>query len=292
MKEEFTAEEQAAMTAMKADTAPEPQDVTEQPKEEPETREEPKAEEPKEPEFKTSREKPAEKPPEGFVPHQAMHAERMKRQELERKVAELEARLPKPEEEKPPQWVDPLVDPEGFRKYDEWRSRQSEEKLEQITRSLREREETAARVRKAAELEAEFAAETPDYPQATQFLHQARVSELAAMGFSQEQIGAQLRQDALGVFNAAQQIGMNPAELLYIRAQRAGYRRQEAPKAPEVPSEADRVVALDKAQKATQGLGSATGPQMGQLTARDLAAMSEAELAKVPADVKRRAMGG
>ena len=287
MKEEFTADEQAAMDAMKADTTPEPQEVTEAPQETPE--EAPK-EEAKEPEFKTSREK-TEKPPEGFVPHQAMHAERMKRQELERKIAELEARLPKPEEEKPPQWVDPLVDPEGFRKYDEWRQRENNEKLEQINRSLKEREETAVRVRRAAELEAEFAAETPDYPQATQFLHQARVSELAAMGYSPDQISAQLRQDAMGVFNAAQQIGMNPAELLYIRARRAGY-QPPVKEAPKPVADAERVVALDKAQKATQGLGSASGPQSGQLTARDLAAMSEAELAKVPAEVKRRAMGG
>lgn len=291
MKQEFTAEEQAAMDAMKADTTPEPE-VADEPQPEDQPQADPGDEQPKEPEFKSSREKPAEKPPEGFVPHQAMHAERMKRQELEKRLAELEAKLPKPEAEQPPQWVDPLVDPEGFRKYDEWRAKQADEKIAQIDRTLKERAETAQRVRRAAELEAEFASETPDYPQATAFLHKARVSELASMGYAPDQIDAQLRQDALGLFSAAQQIGMNPAELLYIRAQRAGYTPPPKEKPPEMPSEAERVVALDKAQKQTQGLGSASGPQMGQLTARDLAAMSEAELAKVPADVKRRAMGG
>jgi hypothetical protein len=86
---------------------------------------------------------------------------------------------------------------------------------------------------------------------------------------------------------------MNPAEVLYLRARRAGYSPKQAEQiAQTVPDEASKVIALDRAQKQTQGLGAASGPQDGKLTATDLANMTEAELAKVPADEIKRIMGG
>ena len=125
--EELTSEEAAALEAMKNDTGEgieqeQKAQEAEQKEQESSDAEEVREQDPQDgrqeevkAEFKTSR----EKPPEGYVPHQAMHAERLKRQELEKKIEALEAKLTP--QEQPPQYVDPLEDPEGFRNYDEYR---------------------------------------------------------------------------------------------------------------------------------------------------------------------------
>lgn len=297
--EELTAEEQAALEAMQSEGKPteDPESTPSEP--EPDTRSDPveeveaavsdleaKAPEQDEPE---PIEPKKQAPPEGYVPHGAMHAERTKRQELERKLAELEARLPKPEEEKPPQYVDPLEDPEGFRRYDEHQRKMAQDRLDQMEQSRQQAIQQRERVEEAARLEQEFAQKTTDYPDAVQHLHSARVQQLREAGFSDQEINQQVRQDAESVFDAAKQIGMNPAQLLYLRAQEYGYRKA----APGVPDEGQKIEALASAQRNTQGLGNVGGgEQKGQLTIAQLAEMSEAELAKVPEEDIARLMGG
>lgn len=288
MEEKMNAEESAAFEAMQNDTAPEPV-KQEDPGDTSDTQDtEDKAE--KAPEFKSTREE--KKPPEGFVPHQAMHQERTKRQELERKVAELEAKLtPKAEE---PEFVDPLENPEGYRKYDEWSRAQALKRVEEWETKQAETQKQQQRFQEASRLEAEFAAQTPDYQSAAQFLHQTRVTELRSMGYADQEISQQIAKDANALFDAASSVGMNPAELLYIRAQRAGYAKAEAQ--PEGQSEEDKIVQLNEAQRKTQGVSSAGGSkQSGRLTATQLAEMSEAEFDKVlkeRPDEVQRAMGG
>jgi len=299
-EEELSAEEQAALKEMQSDSGlevegevqytPEPakepaKEATEQADPGDETDE---ADE--KVEFKTTREKPEDKkPPEGFVPHQAMHAERMRRQELERKLAELEARIPKPEEEKPPEYVDPLEDPEGFRKYDAYRREQEEKRWQQFQETQRRQSALQARAQEASRLEAEFASKTPDYQAAAEFLHNSRVSELRAQGYGDNEVQQTIVRDAHALFDAARAAGMNPAELLYLRAQQAGYQRQEQKQAP--TGEAEKLKALADAQKQTQGLGNAGGSQGGKLTVEQLSQMSEKELAKVPEDEIARLFG-
>jgi hypothetical protein len=105
------------------------------------------------------------------------------------------------------------------------------------------------------------------------------------MGYGDQEIVAQIQQDANGIFNAAQASGMNPAELLYLRAKSAGYQPQQ--------TEAKKMEAQATAQKQTQGLGSGGGAaQSGKYTAAQLAEMSEDELAKVPDDQLAAAFGG
>lgn len=279
-KEELTADEQSALVAMQNEP---PAEDAEQPAE-PE-----QAEEPKDAEFKSSRGE--DKPPEGYVPHGALHAERSKRKELEQRLAELESKLEAPkDEEQPPQWVDPLVDPEGFRKYDEYRTQQLSEKIERQEQERQQQWQQQQRFEEAARLEAEFAQQTPDYQEAVQHLHQRRVSDLRAQGLSDAEVAAQVRQDANAVFDAAKQLGWNPAELLYQNAMRAGYTRKQAEAAA---SDADKIVALDAAQKATKGIGAAGGAdQAGGLTAEKIAEMTEDELKAVDPKEIARVLGG
>lgn len=301
--EEMTPEEAEAFKAMEQGEAVEVESVPEKAEaaEEPETKAEAQADaeeateaegEGKEAEFKSSRAE--QKPPEGYVPHQAMHAERMRRQELEKKLEALEAQIAPKEET--PQYVDPLEDPEGHKKYDEWSKQQIAGRVDEFIAKQEQAAQQQQRFAEASRLEAEFAAKTTDYQDAAAFLHQARVTELRNQGLGDNEIQAQIASDANALFDAARQIGMNPAELLYIRAGRAGYAKAEAQAESTAETEAEKITRLADAQQKTRGVGTAGGSkQSGRLTAEQLGMMSDAEFDKTMQerpDEVRRAMGG
>ena len=276
--EDLTPEEQQALEAMETDTGEGIEETTQEEPQEPEA---------KEPEFKSSRTEEEQKPPEGYVPHQAMHAERMRRQELERKLEALEQRLAPQEEEKPPQYVDPLEDPDGFRRYDEWRTQQLQQQVEETRATWQQQQEQQRTVQEVQRFEAEFAAKTSDYQDAIKHLQSVRMQELASMGYSQQEAMQQMQQDAQAIFQASKQIGMNPAELAYQRAMSLGFKKTDVK-----PDEAQKVQALAKAQEATEGLNSTGEAQGGKLTVKALAEMSEQELAELPEAEFKNVMGG
>lgn len=282
-KEEMTAEEQSALEAMQAPEKAE----HEEPQGEP-TSEEPKIEQEPAGEFKSSR---SEKPPEGFVPHGAFHAEREQRKALEQRLADLEAKMqPQKEEEKAPEWVDPLIDPEGFRKYDEHRTRQLQDRLDRQEQERQEAVQRQERFQEAQRLEAEFAERTPDYQDAAKHLHEARIQELRNQGMADAEIPQQIAKDANMMFDAARQIGWNPAELLYQNALRRGY--QPKARQQEQPSAADKMESLAKAQRETQSIGTTGGGDTsGRLTAAQLADMSEDEMRQLDPKEIARVMG-
>jgi hypothetical protein len=287
--EEFTPEEVAALESMKNPDAAKPAE----PAPAPEPEAEPAAAEPepakaeKEPtvEFQSSR----EKPPEGMVPHQAMHAERVARQELQRRFDELKERI---EAQKPPEavpeYVDPLVDPEGFRKWDEHRFKTLQEQVIAQRDQVQQVAEFRARQIRVTEYEQTFAEKQSDYKDAAKFLVNERSSELQAMGYDDAAVRRQIATDINQIVTAAESIGMNPAQLAYWRAQERGYKRQEA--AP-VTGEAEKIVALARAQAETQGVKGGETPTDGY-TAKQLAEMSQEEFDKVPEHLRRKAMGG
>jgi hypothetical protein len=288
-EEELNAEEQSALEAMQNEQPDEPVSL-EKPSEQEGTQVKPEGGEETDegnPEFKSTRE---DKPPEGYVPHQAMHAERVRRQEVERQLNELTDRLSaleKPKDE-PPQYVDPLVDPEGFRKYDDYRQQKLADEIAQITQAREQEQQIQQRVGQATRFEQEFRHSTPDYDDAAKFLQQARWDELAAQGYQEQQIARQIAMDANALFDAGVKTGMNPAQLVYLRAQQAGYTKA----VPQQSEEAAKVTALAEAQKNTQGIGTAGGEATGKLTITQLAEMSEDEIANVPEAELQRVMGG
>lgn len=246
--------------------------------------------------------KPAEegKPPEGYVPHQAMHAERLKRQEIERKLAKLEEQLTsqQPAEEQPPKYVDPLEDPEGFRKYNEWQTKQLETRFEKQQEALQQQQRDRQVFADVQQSEAEFAQKAPDYQDAVNHLYQTRATELQNMGYGDQEIKSTIAQDTMSLYQAAKQVGMNPAEFAYMRAQSLGYQPQAkgAPAQQAAPQgqqgEAEKMQALSKAQEATSGIGASGAPQDGGLTVAQLAKMSEDEIAKIPDAEFKKVMGG
>lgn len=299
-EDHLTTEERDAMTAMEADTA----SVAD---EEQAASAETPAEDPA-PEFKSTRAAPEwdklsdeqregvarfldGKPPPGLVPHQSMHAERMKRQELERRLAEIEAA--KTPAEAPPEWKDPIEDPEGHRKWEEYGlNKAREDAIAEFRKQQTQDAERQERVMRADQAETEFTRTQPDYPQATDYLARARASQLYQMGYGENEIMAQLRTEANLVYDSAVAAGVNPAALIYIKAQQFGYKPTQAAPAQQ-PTDAQRIAHFADTQQRTRGAGNAGGSaQQGELTMAQLADMSESELMKLPADVRRKAMGG
>lgn len=292
--EELSAEESAAIEEMQADS--EPVEAQEAEAVEPEAKEAATeaAEEPEEAEFKSSRK---DAPPDGYVPHQAMHKERVRRQELEAQNQELAQRLQafnamlqqqQAEAQKPPEWADSLTHPEEAKRYQEWQAQQvqaTQQRLEQMARAQQMQQVQQARYQDAVQLANSFREQVPDYDQAVEFINKARHDELAIYGLTDDQIKAQMAQEANGVYDAGKRLGMNPAEIIYNLAKQRGYRGQQV-------EEAQRIEALADAQRQTQGLGSGGARASGRLTLSQIAEMSEADVAKLGEAEIARAFGG
>lgn len=284
---ELTSEEQTALAAMQ-ETPPETETPKQEAPQEPAPVEQPET--PEQP----------EKPESSMVPHQAMHAEREARKaeqeahratqaqlrELQEKVAQLEAPAPdNPEHAGRP---DPVLDPEAYAKWEADKRAEIEGKVDALRQ---EREQEAIRAQRQSDMmqaQDAFREKQADYDDAANHLMQARIGQLAAQGLAEADIKAQLSKDINAIYDAAKSVGMNPAHLAYIRAQELGYQRKQ----PDT-GEAERVAALAKAQESTASLSTAGGTSAPSgITAESLAAMSEAEFAKVSDEDIRRAMGG
>lgn len=293
IEETFTPEEQEALSAMEADTGADFTPETEAAEIDAESKDAVEADPTADNAERVAQDATNKKPPEGYVPHGALHAEREERKKLQQQLEELtewkKAQENPPEE--PPAYVDPLEDPEGFRKYDAWQREQTNAQVQQFLEQQKQQHVASQRINEATQMEQEFAAKTPDYRDAAQHLLSSRVSELRAQGWPDQEISRQVQQDANGIYDAARAANINPAELLYYRAKAAGFAAKPQPQA-----QADQMQARATAQRNTQGLGQGGGaPQSGGLTAEQLAGMSEAEFAKIERenpDAIRKAMGG
>jgi len=279
MPEQLTADESAAMEAMKADTGPEiapaeAVDVPETPAETPA----PVAETPA-PE--------ADKPPPGMVPQGALHQERERRkaseaafQELQAKLAAIEAKLNPPPEIVVP---DPVLQPEAFKQFqiDQIKQRAAE-KADADRRATEQAQEQQIMARVNQDV-MQFKAATPDYDQAFQHAVKVRREELAFYGNSPEQIDQQIEVDVRAIVTQAYTQGKNPGELFYGYAKMRGYSPAQAARDPVPAQAAAQVNALAEAQRQTQSMATAGGPSSdGGVTIETLAKMSEAQLAKMP----------
>lgn len=300
--EALTPEETEAMEAMKADTG---EDTAAEPTSEP-TGEQPQeaAEAPAEPEGEP--EKAAEddsKPPAGFVPHGAMHAERMRAQaaetalnEMRAEIEALKAAQPAPEPEPVP---DQFADPEG---YNQWVQKQAQAPLEQVQKiqdQLREQQELQQLNGVVIADEQAFVQEKPDYKDAIDFALQARAKQLAIFapdGTPEAQLLQAAQQERVDVVKQAIAAGRRPAEVLYRISEGFGYQaKQPAPAPGPGPTEAEKVAALASAQAETQSLTTAPGASSAaEITLDYLAGLSDEAYAKIQAqrpDDVARALG-
>lgn len=281
MSEVLTADESAAMEAMKADTGPEVDvaDVVDVPETPPLVETPAPVAEAPAPE--------ADKPPPGMVPQGALHQERERRketerqfQELQRQFAEIQAKLNPPAEIVVP---DPVLQPEAFKQFQIDQIKQRAAEKAEADRQAQERAQEQQIMARVNQDVMQFKATVPDYDPAFQHAVKVRREELAFYGNSPEQIDQQIEVDVRAIVTQAYTQGKNPGELFYNYAKMRGYSPAQAARDPVPAQAAAQVNALAEAQRQTQSMATAGGPSSdGGVTIETLAKMSEAQLAKMP----------
>lgn len=238
-------------------------------------------------------EKP-DKPPEGFVPHKAFHAEREERKKLQAQIAQREQEwlqrqqvyehrfqqiqeaFRQQNQPKPPSFDE---DPVGALRYENETAKRELEQIKAWQAQQAQTQEQAWRQQQyfgqianaVTQAESEFAKENPDYMEAVSHFKKARGQQLAALGLPPQEIANYVQQEAFQIADTALRNGRNPAEAAFEIAKAAGWQR----KAPEAQMQ-DKMATLQKGVKAASSLGSGGAPA-GKLTIEALAGMSDRE---------------
>lgn len=253
--------------------------------EQPAEKETPKAEEAPKPEIKDEPDK------QKFVPHQALHEERKRRQEVEanfrqlqQNQAVLEQRLQQlwqaaqPKQEVPNKEVDPLG-------YVDHTLNQTQAQLQQIEQWRQQQEAFAHQQRQAQQLASwaknqasTFAADKSDFKPAYEHFIQLKSREFQAMGMPVDQIPHAVANFELGLFFQSAQTGRNPGEVIYEMAKSTGF--QQKPVADE------KIQTLNKGMEAAKTLGN--GTPAGMPTPEQIAAMSEDEFAELKSSLAKK----
>ncbi len=232
--------------------------------------------------------KPDERPK--FVPHAALHEERIKRQALEKELADLRAgKQPEPEA---PAEIDPETDPiAALKQIRDFQKQQREE-------GERNNQLRAFDSRVQAH-EKDFSDATPDYGDAVAFLREARANQIKAAyeavgrTITPQELGGILLHEARTTSNDALTNGKNPGEVFYTLAKSFGYTGKKAdpppvaaPAKPEVlppPTKTadDTIDRLTRGQKAANKAGGGDAPsEAGEVTLESLAKLEGAAFDK------------
>lgn len=301
----LSTEEQATLDQMRADEAAE-------------TPEQPEA---AAPEAEAPTEAPAaeETPPaEGerqkTVPHAALHEERERRKETERRLAEAEQRsrtleertnlilqrfAPPQQQDQPAPLPDREKDPVG---YLEARAQRAEEAAAAALQALNQRgqqdqhaQAIAAIQRHATAAEMQFRQSNPDYDAAVAHLVSARHRQLEIAGWANPaDRQAVITQEAVGLAGRALQERRNPAEIIYGLAKEFGYTPPQpgGQQQPSTPATEERLAQISRGQQQSRSLGSVRGGAPPALTAQRLAEMPEEEFNKIYDTAAGRALRG
>ena len=226
-------------------------------------------------------ETPEEKEKPKFVPHAALHEERVKRQSLEKEAADLRNwqrqmmdRIQQAEMQrqmdaapKPPSLED---DPIGaiVHKLDTVEGR-----LQQQAQQAQVQAEAQAWNQYVERDRQQFMAQAPDYPEAINHLAENRATYYRAMGFGDHEINNLLNQDANAFAVRARQTGMSLSQMLYNAAKAAGYQQQ-----PAGEETAAKLATIAKGQETTRTAGA--GRAKASLTPADLLNMSPEDFNK------------
>lgn len=230
--------------------------------------------------------KPADERPK-FVPHAALHEERLRRQALEKELADLRAgKQPQPET---PTEIDPETDPiAALKEIRDWQKQQREEgERQNQLRTFDSRVQAH---------EKDFADATPDYGDAVAFLREARAKQIQAgyeavgRTITPQELGAILLHEARSTSHDALTNGRNPGEVFYTLAKSFGYAGKKAadpvPAPALVPVEVPQVLPTKEAdatidritrgQKAASKVGGGEAPDTGEVTLESLAKLDGA----------------
>lgn len=198
------------------------------------------------------------------VPLATMLEERRKRQDLEKRLADIEAAqkaAAEPKDEGPKFDDDPMT-----------YLRQKADAFDQFQRQQAEAQQaTQARQRFIGDLAAHerpFRDQNPDYEQAVAFAKQSRIQELEMFGASPQEAALTVQREAEMLAAHVMNRGGNPAEVFYSYAKARGYQTRGADPAPDLAPSKQQI------REQTRSLGSAAGaPPRGKATVAQLKAM-------------------
>ncbi len=211
-----------------------------------------------------------------FVPHAALHEERLKRQAIEKEAADLrnwqrqmmerfqaaEARKAQEDAPKPPSLDD---DPIGaiVHKLDTVEGRlQEDQRQRQLQAEAQAWNQYVERDRQ------QFMAQAPDYTDALNHLAENRATMYRAMGYQDHEVNALLNQDANAFAARARQTGMSLSAMLYQAATAVGYQKPAAGQ-----DTTTKLATIARGQETTRNAGA--GKAKASLTPADLLAMSD-----------------
>jgi hypothetical protein len=233
------------------------------------------------------------KPPEGYVPHQALHQERIQRRRLERDLAEermkwetankrLEEIAKKfaPQEKVP----DETEDPVGAITHE---TRQTREALEALRKEREEeKKQTTAQRQQQAFMQRfdhsarTFASKQPDFVQAQEHLFKDYIAEAQEAGATEEEATQEAWRQWGAIVNRAFEYEQNPAERIYSLAKRRGYKGAS--------NTQEKIETIANGAKATSPLSGASGKAPSRLTAEAIAEMKQEDFDRLSdADFKR-----
>ena len=247
-----------------------------------------------------------------MVPHAALHEERERRKEAERRAAEIERRSeerfralmeklgPQPQPEQPPAIPPVDQDPVG---HIVGSIGQMREQVQTLTQSQAAQQEAAQRAQAlqamqqhALALEAEYRRDNPDYEPAVTYVANLRHQQLMAGGVTNPaERQAIINQEAMGIAYRAMQQGQNPAEMLYNIAKASGFSAQQAQQASgqqaQQPNPAQRLDTIARGQQQARDIGNVRGSGPSPITAQKMQEMSNDDflemMKKPPAEVRR-----
>lgn len=237
-----------------------------------------------------------------MVPHQALHAERLKTREYKaqlddhaaslRQINETIAanKLAQQQEIERQQQPDPENDPLGF---GQWKSEQLENRINQFEEKATAEQQQQAQQREVDTQWGKYihernteAAKIPDFEGAFTYLANGLKNQLLQEGCPPEQLAQEATNREWEQAQTAYKMGISPAQQLYFLAQQHGYKSatHDSAQNPTEQAAADASAKLDKINKAQTdnvSLSQTGGAGSGELTLKDLAAMTGAELERL-----------
>lgn len=225
-----------------------------------------------------------------------LSAEREARVRLEERFSAIEkANQPPPMEQQP--LPDPEIDPLG---YEQVRREALEREVENLKRAVLDTKmesEIGWINNQTSQLTQQFAAKTPDYEDALNYVKDARRAQIKLLYPSandaqvEEQVAIEygniVRESLERLPNGSIRFKRIPAEAVYAMAKTMGFQgKQSAPPVTETaPTNEDRVELTRRRAAASTSLSSVSGSEgSGPIDAKRLAQMSEAEFGKLLRD--------
>lgn len=244
---------------------------------------EPKVEE--KPEAKVEKEEPKEK----FVPHGALHEERMKRKQLQSEIEKLRAKSERMEQifqqhfqqqngqtqKQVPAFEE---NPAEHLRAQQEDLRRQQEQMHQFLANQHQQTQQNQRVQQlvgkyhaAAD---EFKQKQPDFGEAYSYVINSRIREYESLGYSKQEASMFVQQEEISIVEKSIADEVSPAERVYMLAKARGY----APKKEQ--KQETSIENIEKGVKNAKSLGAISGKSSDQISLEQLADLEGEEFDK------------